>query len=107
MEKSRDYQVYPVYLLLHPIYLYYVYLTCDLCNCVPGVNITNVVYSDTFIIKPETRDVYIYSYTLIKTGMFVTYEISPLMVEVAEHKRSFTHFLTGVCAIIGGVFTGL
>ena len=40
------------------------------------------------------------------TGMFVTYEISPLMVEVTEHRRSFTHFLTGVCAIVGGVFTG-
>lgn len=39
-------------------------------------------------------------------GMFVTYEISPLMVEVTEHRRSFTHFLTGVCAIVGGVFTG-
>ena len=38
--------------------------------------------------------------------MFVTYEISPLMVEVTEHRRSFTHFLTGVCAIVGGVFTG-
>lgn len=38
-------------------------------------------------------------------GLFVTYEISPLMVEVSEHRRSFTHFLTGVCAIVGGVFT--
>ena len=38
--------------------------------------------------------------------MFVTYEISPLMEEVSEHRRSLTHFLTGVCAIVGGVFTG-
>ena len=38
-------------------------------------------------------------------GMFVTYEISPLMVEVSENRRSFTHFLTGLCAIVGGVFT--
>jgi len=38
-------------------------------------------------------------------GMFVTYEISPLMVEVTEHSRSLPHFLTGVCAIVGGVFT--
>ena len=37
--------------------------------------------------------------------MFVTYEISPLMVEVTEHSRSLSHFLTGVCAIVGGVFT--
>ena len=50
--------------------------------------------------------VYLNSKLVLNTGMFVTYEISPLMVEVTEHRRSFTHFLTGVCAIVGGVFTG-
>ena len=65
-------------------------------------------------------------------GVFVLYELSPMMVKFTEkhryvptHRvcnnmypvcnntpvshclfRSFTHFLTGVCAIIGGVFTG-
>ncbi|XP_029468222.1 endoplasmic reticulum-Golgi intermediate compartment protein 3 [Rhinatrema bivittatum] len=38
-------------------------------------------------------------------GVFVLYELSPMMVKFTEKKRSFTHFLTGVCAIIGGVFT--
>ncbi len=27
------------------------------------------------------------------------------MVQLTEHRRSLTHFLTGVCAIVGGVFT--
>jgi hypothetical protein len=27
------------------------------------------------------------------------------MVRFVEERKSFTHFLTGVCAIIGGVFT--
>jgi hypothetical protein len=27
------------------------------------------------------------------------------MVKFTETKKSFAHFLTGVCAIIGGVFT--
>ncbi|XP_075701894.1 endoplasmic reticulum-Golgi intermediate compartment protein 3 isoform X7 [Rhinoderma darwinii] len=40
-------------------------------------------------------------------GVFVLYELSPMMVKLTEKHRSFTHFLTGVCAIIGGVFTGL
>uniref|UniRef100_A0A4W4GVD6 Endoplasmic reticulum-Golgi intermediate compartment protein n=1 Tax=Electrophorus electricus TaxID=8005 RepID=A0A4W4GVD6_ELEEL len=39
-------------------------------------------------------------------GVFVLYELSPMMVKFTEKQRSFTHFLTGVCAIIGGVFTG-
>ncbi|XP_022105808.1 endoplasmic reticulum-Golgi intermediate compartment protein 3-like [Acanthaster planci] len=38
-------------------------------------------------------------------GVFVLYELSPLMVKFTEKHRSFMHFLTGVCAIIGGVFT--
>jgi len=38
-------------------------------------------------------------------GVFVLYELSPMLVQYTEKRRSFTHFLTGVCAIIGGVFT--
>ncbi|XP_056656589.1 endoplasmic reticulum-Golgi intermediate compartment protein 3-like [Monodelphis domestica] len=38
-------------------------------------------------------------------GVFVLYELSPMMVQLTEKHRSFTHFLTGVCAIIGGMFT--
>uniref|UniRef100_A0AAR2LCR3 Endoplasmic reticulum-Golgi intermediate compartment protein n=1 Tax=Pygocentrus nattereri TaxID=42514 RepID=A0AAR2LCR3_PYGNA len=38
-------------------------------------------------------------------GVFVLYELSPMMVKFTEKQRSFTHFLTGVCAIVGGVFT--
>ncbi|KAK2861637.1 hypothetical protein Q5P01_001170, partial [Channa striata] len=38
-------------------------------------------------------------------GVFILYELSPMMVKLTEKHRSFTHFLTGVCAIIGGVFT--
>uniref|UniRef100_A0A0L8HT03 Endoplasmic reticulum-Golgi intermediate compartment protein 3 n=3 Tax=Octopus bimaculoides TaxID=37653 RepID=A0A0L8HT03_OCTBM len=38
-------------------------------------------------------------------GMFIMYELSPMMVSYTEKQRSFMHFLTGVCAIIGGIFT--
>lgn len=38
-------------------------------------------------------------------GVFVLYDLSPLLVQLTEHRRSFAHFLTGICAIIGGVFT--
>ncbi len=33
------------------------------------------------------------------------YELSPIMVKFTERRKSFAHFLTGVCAIVGGVFT--
>lgn len=38
-------------------------------------------------------------------GAFFMYELSPIMVRFVETRKSLAHFLTGVCAIIGGVFT--
>ena len=38
-------------------------------------------------------------------GVFFMYDLSPMMVQLTETRRSLTHFLTGVCAIVGGVFT--
>lgn len=38
-------------------------------------------------------------------GLFFNYELSPMMVKYTERHRSFMHFLTGVCAIVGGIFT--
>lgn len=38
-------------------------------------------------------------------GIFVIYELAPLMVKYGEKQKSFFHFLTSVCAIVGGVFT--
>jgi len=38
-------------------------------------------------------------------GVFFMYDLSPIMVKFSEHRRSFAHFLTSVCAIVGGVFT--
>eukprot|EP00455_Lapot_gusevi_P028741 TRINITY_DN3077_c0_g1_i8.p1 TRINITY_DN3077_c0_g1~~TRINITY_DN3077_c0_g1_i8.p1 ORF type:complete len:155 (+),score=23.45 TRINITY_DN3077_c0_g1_i8:346-810(+) len=38
-------------------------------------------------------------------GVFFFYDISPIMVQFSETRRSFFHFLTQLCAIIGGVFT--
>eukprot|EP00051_Salpingoeca_urceolata_P015928 m.208712 g.208712 ORF g.208712 m.208712 type:complete len:384 (+) comp18540_c0_seq2:201-1352(+) len=38
-------------------------------------------------------------------GVFVMIEISPIVVHLTEQQRSFMHFLTSVCAIIGGIFT--
>jgi len=33
------------------------------------------------------------------------YEMSPIRVVVHESRKSFFHFITQLCAIIGGVFT--
>ncbi len=38
-------------------------------------------------------------------GVFFMYELSPIMVKFSETRKSFAHFLTSLCAIVGGVFT--
>lgn len=38
-------------------------------------------------------------------GVFFFFDINPIQVAFAETKTSFLHFLTSVCAIVGGVFT--
>eukprot|EP00898_Chlorokybus_atmophyticus_P008283 jgi/Chlat1/8456/Chrsp80S07865 len=38
-------------------------------------------------------------------GVFFFYDLSPIKVTYTEHRSSFLHFLTNVCAIVGGVFT--
>ena len=38
-------------------------------------------------------------------GVFFVYDINPMMIQLKEGRKSFLHFLTGVCAIIGGIFT--
>jgi len=38
-------------------------------------------------------------------GVFFFYELSPIMVNFQEQTKSFSHFLTQLCAILGGVFT--
>ncbi|GAB2234815.1 hypothetical protein Droror1_Dr00004081 [Drosera rotundifolia] len=38
-------------------------------------------------------------------GVFFFYDISPIKVTFTEKHMSFLHFITNVCAIVGGIFT--
>ncbi|KAF5367806.1 hypothetical protein D9757_009614 [Collybiopsis confluens] len=38
-------------------------------------------------------------------GIFFNYEISPILVVHTDTRQSFAHFITSICAIIGGVLT--
>jgi len=37
-------------------------------------------------------------------GVWLDYEISPMVVRYYEQQKSFSHFITNLCAIIGGVY---
>lgn len=38
-------------------------------------------------------------------GVFFFYDLSPIKVRIVEQRRDLLHFVTNVCAIVGGVFT--
>jgi len=38
-------------------------------------------------------------------GVFFFYDLSPIKVKFTEKRMSFLHFITNVCAIVGGIFT--
>ncbi|KAF9123367.1 Endoplasmic reticulum-Golgi intermediate compartment protein 3 [Mortierella sp. 14UC] len=38
-------------------------------------------------------------------GVFFNFDISPMLVIQKEERKSFASFLTGICAIVGGIFT--
>ena len=61
--------------------------------------------SHQYSVTEHDQDFSIGSGTYGLPGVFFNYEISPMLVTYTETRKSFTSFLTGVCAIVGGVFT--
>ena len=38
-------------------------------------------------------------------AVYFHYELSPIMARTSEERRAFSNLLTGLCAVVGGVFT--
>ena len=43
--------------------------------------------------------------TVLRPGIKFSYNLSPMSVVVTEKRMPFYHFLTSLCAIIGGMYT--
>jgi hypothetical protein len=41
----------------------------------------------------------------VEAGVFFFYDLSSIRVTIEEKRRSFWHFITSLCAIVGGLFT--
>jgi hypothetical protein len=37
-------------------------------------------------------------------AVYFVYDLSPITVTIKEHRRNFGHFLTRLCAVLGGTF---
>ena len=43
--------------------------------------------------------------TVLRPGIKLTYNLSPMSVIVTEQRIPFYHFITSLCAIVGGMYT--
>lgn len=65
-----------------------------------------VVYTHQYSVTDNEKNVMVRKGELAGLpGIFLVYEFTPFMVQKIEKVVPISHFLTSVCAIIGGVFT--
>jgi hypothetical protein len=65
----------------------------------------STLFTNQFSVTRHARQVSMITGESGMPGIFFSYELSPLMVKYTEKAKSFGHFATNTCAIIGGVFT--
>ena len=55
------------------------------------------------------RDTDYLCHYLLYAAVYFLYDLSPITVTIREERRSFMHFITRLCAVLGGTFalTGL
>ncbi|KAF8683949.1 hypothetical protein HU200_044898 [Digitaria exilis] len=61
------------------------------------------IYSNQFSVTEHFREAI--GYPKPPTGVYFFYEFSPIKVDFTEENTSLLHFLTNICAIVGGIFT--
>lgn len=65
----------------------------------------SIIHSNQFSVTKHQKTISVMTGESGMPGIFFQYELSPLMVKYTEKERSFGHFITNLCAIIGGVYT--
>merc|ERR1711933_372974 len=65
-----------------------------------------IVYTHQYSVTDNEKNVMVKKGELAGLpGVFFVYEFTPFMVQKVEKVVPLSHFLTSICAIIGGVFT--
>ncbi|KAF4526993.1 hypothetical protein B566_EDAN001540 [Ephemera danica] len=64
-----------------------------------------IFHTNQFSVTKHSKVVSIGSGDNGMPGIFFSYELSPMMVRYTETEKSLGHFLTNVCAMVGGVYT--
>merc|ERR1712032_1655916 len=88
----------------HGAYMFHYYI-----KLVPTMFIDRygrTVYTHQYSVTDNNKNVLVRKMELAGLpGVFLVYEFNPFMVQKSERSVPLSHFLTSVCAIVGGVFT--
>ncbi|EYU18489.1 hypothetical protein ABFS82_02G060400 [Erythranthe guttata] len=82
------------------VYQYFLKVVPTIYTNIKGHTIQSNQFSVTEHYKSSEEDQY-----RSLPGIFFFYDLSPIKVTFTEEHASFLHFLTHICAIVGGVFT--
>ncbi|XP_042063587.1 endoplasmic reticulum-Golgi intermediate compartment protein 3-like isoform X1 [Salvia splendens] len=82
------------------VYQYFIKVVPTIYTDIRGHTIQSNQFSVTEHYKNSDMDHY-----RSPPGVFFFYDLSPIKVTYTEKHTAFLHFLTNICAIIGGVFT--
>ncbi|KAM3237885.1 endoplasmic reticulum-Golgi intermediate compartment protein 3 isoform X1 [Capsicum annuum] len=84
----------------HGMYQYFIKVVPTVYTDVSG----HTIQSNQFSVTEHFKGADVGRFQSIP-GVFFFYDLSPIKVTFTEQHVSFLHFLTNVCAIVGGVFT--
>ncbi|KAL3620924.1 hypothetical protein CASFOL_035836 [Castilleja foliolosa] len=82
------------------VYQYFIKVVPTVYKNIRGYTIESNQFSVTEHYKSSEED-----HFRSLPGVFFFYELSPIKVTFTEEHTSFLHFLTHICAIVGGIFT--
>jgi len=83
------------------VFQYFIKVVPTTYKFVSGKSVSSCQYSVT----DQFKSAHDPSKGFVLPGVFFIYDISPIMVQFTEKRKTFTYFLTSLCAIVGGVFT--
>eukprot|EP01121_Diplochlamys_sp_Union-15-3_P010439 TRINITY_DN292_c0_g1_i1.p1 TRINITY_DN292_c0_g1~~TRINITY_DN292_c0_g1_i1.p1 ORF type:complete len:161 (-),score=4.83 TRINITY_DN292_c0_g1_i1:24-506(-) len=66
-----------------------------------------LIETHQYSVTNHTERIDPYSEHVHLPGIFFKYDFSPIMVKIHSKKKSFAHFLTRLCAIIGGIWVSI
>lgn len=69
-----------------------------------GLGQVRFIYLTLALFMFWSRSSLLFSIYTLHAAVYFLYDLSPITVTIKEERRSFLHFITRLCAVLGGTF---